>query len=266
MSGTSSLQNTAFGASAPSRACCSKMALLSIRTARLKSTSLQCSTTLACLSASGARRSCTTGGRSTCARWLPFPPTPRRTRWQISASVKGQVQESQAACKAMRVPGHPGRFQGLEALGSARAGRERRRDHLTRRCLERGGVPSRLGSVVLRTQSLCQRRLSTRRWRTTQSMPEELRGGFLALSTLDWTQDAPGTALLVPRRLRHPTLRTLNPLLHLYRPRRTRRRVPLFALLCPQRRAPLAGRLRLQLAIAVLLRLRLRLLLILGYL
>jgi hypothetical protein len=108
-------------------------------------------------------------------------------------------------------------------------------------------------------QSLCQTRLNTRRWRTTQSMPEELRGGFLALSTSDWNQDAPGTALLVPCRLRHLTLRTLNRLLHLYRPRRTRRRVPLFALQCLRCRAPLAGRLRLQLAIAVLLRLRLRL-------
>jgi hypothetical protein len=74
---------------------------------------------------------------------------------------------------------------------------------------------------------------------------------------LDWTQDLPGTALLVPRRLRHPTLRTLNPLPRPYRLRRTRRHVPLFAPLCPRHRAPLAGRLRPQLVIAVLLRLHL---------
>jgi hypothetical protein len=54
----------------------------------------------------------------------------------------------------------------------------------------------------------------------------------------------------------HPTLRTLNLLPRSYRLRRTRRRIPLFALLCPQRCAPLAGRLRPQLVIAVLQRLR----------
>jgi hypothetical protein len=42
-----------------------------------------------------------------------------------------------------------------------------------------------------------------------------------------------GTALLVPHCLRHPALRTLNPLPRPYRLRRKRRHVPLFALLCP---------------------------------
>jgi hypothetical protein len=57
-SGISSLQNTAFGISTLSQACCSKMVLLSTATAHLKSTSLPCSTTLTCLSTSGARPSC----------------------------------------------------------------------------------------------------------------------------------------------------------------------------------------------------------------
>jgi hypothetical protein len=76
---------------------------------------------------------------------------------------------------------------------------------------------------------------------------------------LGWTQDMPGTALLVPRRLRHPTLRIWSPLPHPYRLRRTCHRVPLFALLCPRRRALLAGRSRPQLVIAMLLHLCLRL-------
>jgi hypothetical protein len=111
-------------------------------------------------------------------------------------------------------------------------------------------TPSRLGSVVLRMQSLSQRCLNTRRWRTTQTMLEELQGGFPALLMLDWTQDTPGKALLVPRCLRHPTLRTLNPLPRLYLLRCTRHCVPLFALLCPQHCALLAARSKLQPVIA----------------
>jgi hypothetical protein len=73
---TSSSQNTAFDANTLSRACRSKTASLSAGTALSRRTLLQCSTTLTCLSVSGARRSRTTRGCSTCAPAIPSNTTP----------------------------------------------------------------------------------------------------------------------------------------------------------------------------------------------